>query len=156
MAEFADNTIQTVNPGELITFSLNPVPCDRGFVRWRQGTGAFNLSGWVPNRYSSCCCKRAKNALYLVNFGANIAVPTGETVGEISVAFELDGATLTETTMRVTPAAVEEYFNVSRASNVPIWRGCCQTLGVRNTSAIPILVQNPNIIFGRPDLSVTY
>lgn len=65
MAEFADNTTQTVNPGELIKFSLNPVPCDRGFVRWHQGTGAFNLSGWVPNRYSSCCCKRAKNALYL-------------------------------------------------------------------------------------------
>lgn len=128
MAEFADNTIQTVNPGELVIFSMNPVPCDRGFVRWRQGTGAFNLSGWVPNR-NTCCCKRAKSALYLVNFGANIAVPTGETVGEISVAFELDGATLTESTMRVTPAAVEEYFNVSRASNVPIWRGCCQTSG---------------------------
>lgn len=156
MAEFSDNTIQTVNPGELVLFSLNPVPCDRGFVRWRQGTGAFNLSGWVPNRNSSCCCRRAKSALYLADFGANIAIPTGETVGEISVAFELDGATLTESTMRVTPAAVEEYFNVSRASNVPIWRGCCQTLGVRNTSTIPILVQNPNIIFSRPDLAVTY
>ncbi len=155
MAEFADNTIQTVNPGELVIFSLNPVPCDRGFVRWRQGTGAFNLSGWVPNR-NTCCCKRAKSALYLVDFGANIAIPTGETVGEISVAFELDGATLTESTMRVTPAAVEEYFNARRASNVPIWRGCCQTLGVRNTSTIPILVQNPNIIFARPDLAVTY
>lgn len=155
MAEYTNNVEQTVNPGESVIFTIAPVPCERGFVRWRQGTGAFNLSGWVPKR-NTCCCKRAKSALYLVNFGANIAIPTGETVGEISVAFALDGVTLSESTMRVTPAAVETYRNVSRTSNVPIWRGCCQTLSVTNTSDIPILVQNPNIIFSRPDLAVTY
>ena len=47
-----------------------------------------------------------------------------------------------------------QYF--SRAINVPIWKNCCQTLTVRNTSDIPILVSNPNIIFARPDLAVTY
>jgi hypothetical protein len=39
---------------------------------------------------------------------------------------------------------------------VPIWRNCCQTLTVRNTSNIPILMQQANIIFSRPDLAVTY
>ena len=68
----------------------------------------------------------------------------------------LDGVTLTETTMIVTPAAVEEYFNVSRAAMVSVWRNCCQTLTVRNTSDIPILMQSANIIFSRPDLAVTY
>jgi hypothetical protein len=58
--------------------------------------------------------------------------------------------------MIVTPAAVEEFFNVSRATTVPIWRNCCQTLTVRNTSNIPILMQQANIIFSRPDLAVTY
>jgi len=154
MAEYANNVDQTVNPGESVIFTIAPVPCDRGFVRWRQGTGAFNLSGWVPNR--GCRRNQAKSASYLVDFGANIAIPTGETVGPISVALALDGVTLNSTTMIVTPAAVENYFNVSRAANVQVWRGCCQTLTVTNTSDIPILVQNPNIIFSRPDLAVTY
>jgi hypothetical protein len=91
-----------------------------------------------------------------VDFGANIAVPTGETVGEISVAIVIDGSTIPATTMTVTPAAVEEFFNVSRATNVQVWRGCCETVAIRNTSDIPILVQNANILFSRPDLAVTY
>ena len=153
MAEYSNNAVQTVNPGESISFIVAPVPCERGFVRWRSGSGAFSLSGWVPS--SGCKCNK-KNAQYLVDFGANIAVPDGQTVGAISVAFAIDGVTIPDTTMTVTPAAVEEYFNVSRASNVAVWNGCCQTLTVRNVSSIPILVQNANIIFSRPDLAVTY
>jgi len=89
------------------------------------------------------------------DFGANIAVPTGETVGPISVAITLDGTTIPASTMIVTPAAVEEFFNVSRAINAQVWKGCCQTLSIRNTSDIPILVQNANVIFSRPDLTVS-
>jgi hypothetical protein len=92
----------------------------------------------------------------MVDFGANIAVPDGETVGEISLALVIDGATIPASTMEVTPAAVEEFFNVSRAINVQVWRGCCETVAVRNTSAIPILVENANIVFNRPDMAVTY
>lgn len=156
MAEYSNSTDQIVNPGESIVFTIADVPCERGFVRWRAGSGAFNLSGWVLNKRSSCGCRKNNNALYLVDFSANIAVPTGETVGAISVAFALDGVTLANSTMEVTPAAVEEFFNVSRATTIPIWRGCCQTVTVRNTSEIPISVSNPNIIFSRPDLAVTY
>ena len=65
-------------------------------------------------------------------------------------------ATVPSSTMRVTPAAVDEYFNVSRAVNVDVWRNCCQTVTVRNTSSQPIQVQEANIIFSRPDLAVTY
>ena len=83
-------------------------------------------------------------------------MPTGETVGAISVALTLDGATIPASTMIVTPAAVEEYFNVSRAISANVFRGCCETLSVRNTSSIPILMQNANIVFTRPDLAVTY
>ena len=153
MAEYSAIAVQTINPGESAVFTNAPVPCLRNFVRWRDGSGAFNLSGWTPNR-PGCC--PAKSAQYLVDFGANIAIPTGETVGPISVALALDGVTLTETTMIVTPAAVEEYFNISRAAMVSVWRNCCQTLTVKNTSDIPILMQSANIIFSRPDLAVTY
>lgn len=142
MAEYSANAVQTVNPGEAIVFTENPVPCLQGLVRHRDGTGAFLLSG-----RSNCPCKRIVN--YLVDFGANIAVPTGETVGPISVAIAVDGTTIPGTEMEVTPAAVEEFFNVSRAANVGIWNGCCESVSIRNTSAIPILVENANVIFSR-------
>lgn len=154
MAEYSANAVQTVNPGESIVFTEAPVPCDRGLVRHRDDTGSFLLAGYVPRQYG-CRCNREKSANYLVDFGANIAIPTGGTVGAISVAIAIDGATLPASTMEVTPAAVEQFFNVSRAINAAIFKGCCQTVTVRNTSDQPILVQNANIIFSRPDLAVS-
>ena len=158
MAEFSANALQTVNPGETVIFTNAPVPCERGLVRHRDDSGNFLLSGLVPNNFSKrcCCCRTNNSADYLVDFGANIAVPTGETVGEISLAITVDGATVPASEMIVTPAAVEEFGNVSRAINVQVWKGCCETVSVRNTSEIPILVQNANIIFSRPDLRPRY
>lgn len=152
MAEFSANAVQIVNPGESIIFTETVEPCRRGFVKHREGSGNFLLSGWVPVKPCGCVSKSAE---YFVDFGANIAVPTGQTVGEISVAISLDGSVLPATRMIVTPAAVEEYFNVSRATNIGIWRGCCETVTITNTSTIPISVQNANIVFTRPDLNVT-
>lgn len=151
--EYSNNAVQTVNPGESVIFTNSPVPCNRGLVRHRDDTGNFLLKGNV--RRSSCGCCPA-TATYLVDFGANVAIPTGGTVGEIDLAITVDGGTIPTTEMTVTPAAVEEFFNVSDATIISIWRGCCQTLTVRNISDQPILVRNANIIFSRPDLNVTY
>lgn len=153
MAEYSANAIQVVNPGETVIFTESPEPCNRGLVRHRDGTGNFLLSGWVPRRM--CGCKN-KAASYLIDFGANISIPTGGTVEDISLAITIDGSTIPASNMIVTPAAVDEYFNVSRAINADIWNGCCESVAVRNTSEQPIQVQNANIIFSRPDLSVTY
>lgn len=152
MAEYTANALQTVNPGESVIFTDSPVPCRRGLVRHRDDTGSFLLSGYVP--FTGCCCGQ-NSATYLVDFGANIAIPTGGTVDEITLAIAIDGSTIPASTMIVTPAAVEEFWNVSRAINAEIWRSCCETVTVRNTSDQPILVQNANIIFGRPDLVLT-
>lgn len=154
-AEYSNNAVQTVNPGETVVFTEDTIPCTRGFVRHRQGSGNFLLSGWVPPR-RGCCCNKNQNAVYKTDFGANIAIPTGGTVEPISVAITLDGATLPATNMIVTPAAVEEFGNVSRATNVSLFRGCCETLAIRNTSSQPILVQNANIVFARDDLKMSY
>ena len=152
MAEYSANAVQTVNPGETIVFTESPVPCARGFVRHRDDTGNFLLSGYIPYTGGCGCCNRVNSANYLIDFGANIAIPTGGTTGAISVAITIDGNTIPASTMIVTPAAVEEYFNVSRAINAQIWRGCCETVAIRNTSDQPILVQNANVIITRPDL----
>ena len=154
MAEWSANAVQTVNPGETVVFTENPVPCNRGLVQHRDDTGTFLLKGFVPRQFG-CPCRRQRFANYLVDFGANIAIPTGGTVGAISVAISIDGSTLPASTMTVTPAAVEQFFNVSRAIHVQLLMNCCQTVSVINTSTQPILVQNANIIFSRPDLAVT-
>lgn len=154
MVEYSANNQQVVNPGETIIFTESPVPCRRELVRHRDDTGNFLLVGYIPRQF--CCrCQRQQNAQYLVDFGANIAIPTGGTVGAISVAITIDGATLPASTMTVTPAAAEEFFNVSRAINAAVFGGCCESLAVRNISNQPILVQNANIIISRPDLAVT-
>lgn len=150
MAEYSANAVQIVNPGEAIVFTNAPEPCLVGLVRHRNDTGSFLLSGSNGCNYGCRCGYLSSGSTsYLVDFGANIAVPTGETVGPISLAIALDGTTIASTTMIVTPAAVEQYFNVSRATNVQIWNGCCETISIRNTSAIPISVQNANIIISR-------
>lgn len=150
MAEWANAGVQTVNPGELVIFSDNPVKCNKGLVLNRSDSGAFLLRGMTNGMpVKTCPCMPYPSVNYMVDFGANIAIPTGETVGPISVAFELESATMEGTEMIVNPAAVEEYFNVSRAANVPVWIGCCQSFGIRNTSSIPILVQNANMVITR-------
>ena len=115
MAEWTNSAVQTVNPGEAIVFTENPVPCYRGLVLHRDDSGAFLLRAPSNGLITRSCCGKFPSMNFLVDFGANIAIPEGETVGAISVAFELGGSTLQGTNMIVTPAAVEEYFNVSRA-----------------------------------------
>lgn len=158
MAEWSNNALQTVNPGETVIFTTTSVPCYRGFILHRNDTGNFLLSGAVRRNQNGCgcCCRRSNSVNYDVEFGANIAIPTGGTVGEISLAITVDGSTIPSSQMIVTPAAVEEFFNVSRGVNVPIFKGCCESVAVRNTSDQPILVQNANIRFARPDLYATY
>ncbi|MBQ0088375.1 MAG: hypothetical protein KBT27_03460 [Prevotellaceae bacterium] len=153
MAEYSANAVQTVNPGEAVIFTNSPSPCTRGLVKHRDDSGNFTLSGWVNRKPCGCTNKSAD---YLLDFGANIAVPTGGTVGAITLAFSLDGTTIPTSSMTVTPAAVDEFFNVSRAMNVDVWANCCQTISVRNVSNTPILVRNANLIISRPDLAVTY
>lgn len=137
MSEHTANAVQTINPGETFIFTDTSDPCLCGCVRHREGTGLFLLSGNT---------RRGRNVDYVIDFGANIAIPEGETVQPISVAITLDGVSVPATSMEVTPAAVGEYFNVSRAANVKIWCGCCENVSVRNTSPIPILAKNANII----------
>lgn len=156
MAEWTGVAVQTVNPGESIVFTENPVPCTKGLIRHRDDSGAFLLSGNSANgcnsNNSGCCrcpyCSN-NNVQYRVSFGANIAIPTGETVGEISVGYSLEGSTLNGTVMRVTPEAVEQYFNVSRDTNVSVFKNCCQSFSIRNTGTVPILVQNANVAITR-------
>lgn len=140
---YTNDAVQTIQPGASAVFTITVASNeDVGHI---EGTGLFELSGG-PRRTNRCaCCSKQFCKRYPVNFGANIAIPTGGTAESISVAIAVGGATVPASTMIVTPAAVEEYFNVSTDILVPIVCGCCQTVTVTNTSTQPILMQNASI-----------
>ena len=142
MAEFTSNAVQTVAAGSNILFTETAVPCNRGYVLHREGSGIVTLRGIVNNPYG--CFAR-----YKIFFGGNIAIPTDGTVGPISVALAIDGEPIPTSSAIVTPAAVEQYWNISESLYVTVPRGCCYTIAVENTSDQPIDVQNANIIVER-------
>ena len=149
MAEWSNSTEQTVNPGESIIFTNTVSPIQNGNVFHRDNTGEFLINGGSRRNGCSCCAINNNTKEVIAYFGANIAIPEGGTVGAISVAFAVDGATVPFTVMTETPAAVNEFSNVSRVASIPIFRGCCQSVTIRNISEQPILVSSPN--FGIPE-----
>lgn len=138
MAEYTALAIQLVAAGQNVLFTETPV-CGSDCIQHRNGAGIVTLRGITQQ------CR----ARYKVSFGGNIAVPTGETVGPISVALALSGEPLASATAIETPTVVDSYSNVFVAVFVEVPRGCCVTVAVENTSGIPINVQNANLIVER-------
>jgi hypothetical protein len=138
MIELINTAVQTVQPLQAVVYNEVVYRSRRCAEGYRGDGGLVKL---IPPGNA--------DSVYRVTFNGNIAVPTGETVGEISVAIAADGEVLAGTTARITPAAVENYFNVALNTLVRVPCGCCTPVSVRNTSDIPILVDNPNIVVAR-------
>jgi len=141
MAEYVNNAIQEVEANENVLLN-DSIPCTKGYVIHRNGSGILTLRGIVNN----CCNQFAR---YQVEFNGNIAIPTGGEVGEISIALAINGEPIQTSRARVTPAAVENYFNVTSLANITVPKGCCYTLSVENTSDAAIEVQNANLTINR-------
>ena len=133
--EITGIALQTVAAGEDVAFTETAVNGTKCIVH-RQGSGIIKLRG-ITNQ-----CK----ARFLVSYSGNIQISTGGTVEAISLAIAVDGEPLQSTRMIVTPAAVENLFNVSAQAYVDVPCGCCSTVAVQNTSAQAIEVQNSNLI----------
>lgn len=138
MAEFTSNTIQTVAAGQNLPLTETAIK-GTNCINHRAGAGNVTLRG-LTNQ-----CK----ALFKVSFGGNIAIPTGGTVGAISVALAVGGEALNSATAIVTPAAVDQYSNVFTAVFVEVPRGCCVTVALKNTSTQAISIANSNLIVER-------
>ena len=137
--EIIANAVQTVQANQNVYFA-DTVICGNASIGHRDDSGLVTLRG-VTN-----CQNRAR---FMVSFGGNIAVPTGGTVGPISLAIAIDGEAVPSTTMIVTPAAVEQFFNVKSSVFIDIPRGCCSQISIVNTSTEAISVQNANLIITR-------
>ena len=138
MAEFTSATIQTVAAGQNLPLTETAIK-GSNCINHRAGAGNVTLRG-ITNQ-----CK----ALFKVSFGGNIAIPTGGTVGAISVALAVGGEALNSATAIVTPAAVDQYSNVFTAVFVEVPRGCCVTVALKNTSTQAISIANSNLIVER-------
>lgn len=136
--EIIANALQTVQANQNVYFT-DVVTGGNCSILHRNDSGLVTLKG-LTNQ-----CR----ARYRVSFGANIAIPTGGTVEAIQIAIAIDGEAVPATTMIVTPAAVEEFFNVYSSVFIDVPRNCCVTASVTNTSTQAIDVQNANLIVER-------
>lgn len=139
--EITANAIQEVAIDDNIIFTETAVESTRPCILHREGSGLVTLRGLTMG-----CNNHAR---FKVFFGANIAVPTTETVGPISLALAINGESVAPTTMIETPAAVDEYNNVTSSIYIDVPKGCCTQLSVENVGTIPVSVQNANLIVER-------
>lgn len=142
MAEYTANAIQNVAIGQNVLFTDVPVPgCRQGIIH-REGSGIVTLRGQVNN-----CSGFAR---YKVSFGANIAIPEGGAASTpLSLALAIDGEPIPTSSVIVTPAAAEQYWNVYASVFIDLPKGCCYTVAIENIGTTAVDVQNANLIIER-------
>jgi hypothetical protein len=150
VAEFTYNPVQLVEAGQNVVLNTT-IGCNKGYVLHRNESGIVILRGIVNN--PTACFAR-----YQVTFNGNIALPEGATVTPIAIALAIDGEPIQTSRAIVTPAAAEDYFNVTSTAIITVPRGCCFTVAVENVSPSPtpattpapaINVQNANLTVAR-------
>ena len=152
MAEFIAVASQTIQPGASAVF-YNAGSFYPNYIFHDDGSSIVRIATlvnpWVA--WGGCCCQRMPMTVYPVAFHGNIAVPTGQTVGEISLAVVNGGEIEQATIMRSTPSAVEEFNSVGTDILVAVPAICgCGSIAIRNTSTIPILLENAVLVVDPP------
>ena len=148
MAEYTQNAIQSVALNNPVLLSTS-IPCNKGYVYHEDETGIFILRG-ITN--GQCF------ATYQVTFNGNIAIPTGGAVTPIAISLVVNGEPRLTSRAIITPAAVDEYGNVTSTAIIKVPKGCCFSLSVDYVQATddptvtptPIIdVQNANLTIAR-------
>ena len=147
MAEYLANAVQEISLNAPAIFTAS-IPCRRGYIYHEDETGIFILRGITNGCF----------ARYRVTFNGNIALPEGGTAGPIAIALTVNGEPRLTSRAIVTPAAVEQYFNVTSTALITVPRGCCFTLSLRHVAAstdptvtpAPVIeLQNANLVIDR-------
>ena len=147
MAEYGYNQAQDLQPGAAALLG-NIHPCMRcpQLALHEDMTPSIRLRGIVRNR--NCCNPKA---VYNVSFSGNIAVAEGGTAGEIQLALSVNGFVRPFTIAAVTPAAAQQFWNVSGGTDIEVAEGCCADVAVVNasTGTTAITVRNLNVKVNR-------
>ena len=146
MAEYLTrDAVESVALNTAIPF-VDSIPCNRGYVAHQSGSGIFILRGIVKN--PNACFAR-----YEIEFTGNISIPTGGAVTPIATAVVVSGESREGSRSIYTPAAVDEYGNVTSRATVDVPRGCCFTVSVEYVNGTvndPATVPTPlvNVVDG--------
>lgn len=153
MAEYLTrDTVESVALNAPIQF-IDSIPCNKGYIFHSPGTGIFVLRGIVNN--PTACFAR-----YNVEFTGNISIPTAGAVTPVATAIVVSGEERTGSRSITTPAAVDEYGNVTSRATVDVPRGCCFTVSVEYVNGVvndPTTTPTPtiNVIDGSLSISRT-
>ena len=147
-AEYLANAVQEVTLNAPINFTVS-IPCTRGWVYHEDETGIFILRGMTNQCF----------ATYRVTYNGNIALPEDATeVVPIAISLTVNGEPRPTSRAIFTPAAVDEYGNVTSTAIIKVPRGCCFSLSVEHVAAsvdptvtpAPVIeVQNSNLVIDR-------
>lgn len=137
--EFLANGLQNVNLNSPVIFTAS-IPCKKGYVYSEDETGIVTLRG-IVNNPNACF------ATYRITYNGNIAIPTGGTVTPIAVALTVQGEPRPTSRAIFTPAAVEDFGNVTSTAIIKVPRGCCFPVSVEyvNGSNDPTVTPTPVI-----------
>lgn len=136
MAEFT-STIQQVAAGQNAILDTDVIKSR--CVSRRTGSGLICVDN------SGCDCKPAR---YKVFVKANIAIPTGGTVGAISLGIALNGEIVQSSIATVTPAAAGDEFSVATEEIINAGK-CPVNIAVRNPNTQTIEISNLVVIVER-------
>ena len=147
-AEYLANAVQDISLNAPAIFTAS-IPCTKGYVYHEDETGIFILRGITCGQ----CF-----ATYRVSFNGNIAIPEGGTVTPIAVAITVNGEPRLTSRAIFTPAAAEDYGNVTSTAIIKVPRGCCFSLSIEAipasadptvTPAPVVEMQNANLVIDR-------
>lgn len=147
-AEYLANAVQEIALNAPAIFTAS-IPCTKGYVYHEDETGIFILRGITCGQ----CF-----ATYQVTFNGNIAIPEGGTVTPIAVAITVNGEPRLTSRAIFTPAAAEDFGNVTSTAIIKVPRGCCFSISVESvpattdptvTTAPVIELQNANLVINR-------
>ena len=122
--------VQTVAINQNVLFNSNRVrSCANYSIRHDEGSGLFTLT---------------QKGIYRVHFNGNV---TSAVVGDISLAIEVNGESISGGIINEVVAVANDEANVSVEVLVSVPCNCCMTVSVGNISTEnAILVDNANII----------
>lgn len=136
MAEFT-STIQQVAAGQNAVLDVDVIKSR--CVSHRTGSGLICVDN------SGCDCKPAR---YKVFVKANISIPTGGTVGPISLGIALNGEIVQSSIATVTPAAAGDEFSVATEEIINAGK-CPVNIAVRNPNTETIQISDLTVIVER-------
>lgn len=137
MAEFTGIFVQQVAAGQNAVLDVDVIKSR--CVSHRTGSGLICVDN------SGCDCKPAR---YKVFVKANISIPTGGTVGPISLGIALNGEIVQSSIATVTPAATGDEFSVATEEIINAGK-CPVNIAVRNPNTQTIEISNLVVIVER-------